>query len=178
MEKKKISLALVRMPSNRVKNFVENLPKNVLPHEALFLGIRCREEALAFDAPNEDLISYLESFPKYAAVGYYEIMENSEGSAKLCYFAMNFQNEPRFYEVWCQCSKIVAGLSVEDLKKLHFAIFVEEAEKRVCFLSYTLTPNDDWTQLMLNFAHNIQPDDKEWENSEIKFTSCDIKMNF
>ena len=126
----------------------------------------------------EKLQELLSSYPKDAAVRYYLPIKNDKGKAKICTFTLQFEDVPQLYAVWCQCGKVVASLSADDLKILRFAIFEDLEAKQVCFQSYALYPDDKWVQLMLNFAHNIQPDEHEWVASEIKFESCDIIYNF
>ncbi len=178
MEKDKFSVAVVRMPSNRVSGFLKDLPKNVSSHEALVYGIRCREEAFAFVNPKPELVAYLKNYPLYAAVRYCELKFNASAVSKVCHFDMKFVDEPQLCAVWCQCCKVIAGFSSEELKKLNFALYVNDEEKTVSFLSYSLANDDAWTRMMLNFVHNIQPDNGEWEASDIEFTTCDINMNF
>lgn len=179
MEKKKTFPAVVLMPTNRVKEFLSMLPAGYQPKPALTYGIRCREEAFALDdfAVEENLENFLAGFPSTSAFRYFLPLNNLQGSAKVCYFSMQFASEPMFYTVWVQCSKVVATLSKSELKKLQFAIFENAAEKQVCFLSYSSEPDDEWVRMMLNFVHNIQPDEQEWVASEIKFETCEIKTN-
>ncbi len=178
MEKTNVFPAVVVMPSNRVHNFVKQIPNICEKHTALIWGIRCREEALALEAPSVDKLQQLLSdYPKNAAVRYYLPQKNDEGKAKLCTFTLQFEDEPQLYAVWCQCGKVVAGLNQDELKILRFAIFEDVKNKQVCFQSYSLCPDDKWIQLMLNFAHNIQPDAYEWAASEIKIENCDIICN-
>lgn len=171
--------ALVLMPTNRVSNFEKQLPSIFNKHMALISGIRCREEAMAIESPSvEKLQQLLAPYPKDAAIKYYLPVRTDDGKAKLCTFTMQFEDEPQLYTVWYQCGKVVASLSDEEVKMLRFAIFENLEKKQICFQSYALSPDDKWVQLMLNFAHNIQPDEHEWVASEIKFESCEIVCNF
>ncbi len=179
MENKNLFPAVVLMPTNRVQNFVKNVPNIFTRREALVFGIRCREEAMAIEAPSaEKLQQLLAPYPKDAAIKYYLPIKIDEGKAKLCTFTLQFEDEPQLYAVWCQCGKVVSSLSTNEIKMLRFAIFENLEAKQICFQSYSLYPDDKWVQLMLNFAHNIQPDEHEWVASEIKFESCEIVCNF
>ena len=179
MEKNNSFPALVLMPSNRVSGFLQQIPNIFQRHFALISGIRCREEAFALEAlAVEKLQQLLSAYPKDAAVRYYLPIKNDDGKAKVCTFTLQFEEEPQIYAVWCQCCKVVATLSNAQVKMLRFAIFEDLAQKQVCFQSFALYHDDRWVQLMLNFAHNIQPDEHEWVASEIKFESCDIICNF
>lgn len=170
--------ALILMPTNRVSNFEKQLTSVFKKHMALISGIRCREEAIALEAPSVDkLQQILAQYPKDAAVRYYLPVRKEDGLSKLCTFTLQFEEEPQLYAVWCQCSKVVSSLSDAEVKMLRFAIFEDLEHRQVCFQSYSLTPDDKWVQLMLNFAHNIQPDEHEWVASEIKFESCEIICN-
>ncbi len=180
MENKNVFPAIVLMPSNRVNGFLAQMPVDCVNYVALVNGIRCREEAYAvFDLLSaEALHEYLKSFPKDAAVRYCYPAYNPEGKAKICSFTMQFDDDPQLYAVWCQCSKVVAGLSADDLKKLNFAIYEIPNKKQIRFLSYSQQPDDAWIMMMLQFIHHIQPEQNEWVASEIKFERCDIKSNF
>lgn len=179
MENKSEFPALIVMPTNRVNGFVKIIPDAFRQHLALISGIRCREEALALEAPSyKQLLHLLEPYPKNAAVRYYLPVKNAKGTAKVCNFRFQFAETPQLYAVWGQCGKVVAGLSSAEARMLRFALFEDLEAKQVCFQSYTQSPNDAWVQLMLNFAHSIQLDELEWETSEIKFESCDVFCNF
>ncbi len=176
---KNVLPALVLMPTYRVSNFDKQLPSIFKKHTALISGIRCREEAMALEAPSvEKLQQVLTPYPKDAAIRYYLPVRNVEGVSKLCSFTLQFEEEPQLYAVWCQCSKVVSSLSDAEVKMLRFAIYEDIENRQVCFQSYSLHPDDKWTQLMLKFAHNIQPDAHEWVASDISFESCDIIYNF
>ena len=134
MEKKNSFLALALMPTNRVNGFVKQLPLDCQKHEALIYGIRCREEAFALETSSiEKLQIYMNTYPKDAAIRYYLPIKNEKGSAKICSFTLQFETEPQLYAVWCQCMKVVASLSAEELKILRFAIYEDVETKQVCF---------------------------------------------
>lgn len=176
---KKFFPAVVLMPTNRVSGFEKQIPSIFTKHVALISGIRCREEAFAIDAPSvEKLQELLTPYPKDAAIRYYLPIKNESGMAKVCTFTLQFEDEPQLYAVWCQCGKVVASLADEEVKMLRFAIYEDAEAKQVCFQSYSLHPDDKWVELMLKFAHNVQPDENEWEASEIGFDTCEILCNF
>ena len=179
MENKNLLSAVVWMPSNRVAGFEKQIPSDCKKHMALISGIRCREEAFVIQSQNlQSLLKLFEPYPKNAAIRFFLPMASEEASEKICSFTLQFEEEPQLYAVWCQCGKVVAGLSIEEVKMLRFSLWEDKENKQVHFQAYAKEPSDKWVQLMLNFAHNIQPDEQEWVASEIKFESCSVMSNF
>ena len=159
--KKFVMIAL--LPSNEVKAFkaeVETVYPEAKYYNALTDGIRCRQEAVAVELPEDSLKKlyvYFQVSQRYSVEFPQVLPERKRLLDRVCTFCIDAGSDAAcddLLSMWERCSKAVARLSPEERQVLHFAIYADKMANTVNFQACYSFENDfqAWQQAVTDFC--------------------------
>lgn len=180
--KKFVMIAL--LPSNAVKAFkqdVVSICPEALFYNALTENIRCRQEAVAVDLP-EDPDRQLEVYRRLASASYPlefpQVLPVKKGEKdRVCTFSISV--DPcvacdNLLSMWEYCNKAWARLSPKAQKSLNFAIYADKTADTVNFQACYSAEDDfqAWQQAVADFCISFMADYSG--RLSVAFDSCKL----
>lgn len=179
--KKFVMIAL--LPSNAVETFksdVSSICPEAKCYNALTESIRCRQEAVAVELP-EDFERQLDVYHLLASayqVEFPQVLPVKKGLLdRVCTFCINARpggTRDNLLSMWERCDKAFSRLQPESRKSLSFAIYADKTANTVNFQASYSAENDFqvWQQAIADFCLAFMSDSSG--RLRVEFDKCKL----